>query len=83
MKRLIALLLLCSAILDIAQQAYSIDLIGSIEKRRPGTNIFAVLSESSIVTTIEHWALFLIGFGVLALAMSIRKPGKPNALPRR
>ena len=81
MKRPIAFLLIGSAVIDIAQQAYSIDLLGSIAKRDAGTNILTAVAESPIVATIEHWAMFLLGFGLIALIMGVKKPSKPIRCP--
>lgn len=80
MRGLILLFLCGAALLDVTQQAYSIGLVGSIAKRAPGQNIFSLVASSSIVTTLEHWGLFLLGFGVLSVAMSFKKPNRPDVI---
>ena len=80
MKKLLLLFLCGAALLDITQQVYSTDLVGSIANRAPGQNIFSIIAHSEIVTTIEHWGLFLLGFGALSAAMSVRKRGGPDVI---
>lgn len=80
MKKLLFLLLCGAAVLDITQQVYSTDLVGSIAHRASGTNIFGVIANSSIMTTLEHWALFLLGFGALSFAMSFKRPNRPDVI---
>jgi len=79
-KRLILFLLVSAAVIDIAQQAYTTDLVDSIQKSGDlGSSIHAILA-SSVMTTIGHWGLFLIGFGVLSLALSGKKTARTNTL---
>ncbi|WP_174273465.1 hypothetical protein [Sphingomonas bacterium] len=68
------LFLAAAAVLDVTQQAYNSDLIDAIARRGPNRTIWRVLVDSPVMATIEHWALFCIGFGILSLAMTLRKP---------
>lgn len=78
MKR-IALLFLCLAMaIDVSGKAYNSDLFDAIAKRGPDRSVAGVVADSPVMTTIEHWAMFFIGFGVLSLLMTLRKPNTPG-----
>lgn len=80
MKRMILFLLVAAALIDIAQQAYTSDLVDSIQKSGDlGSSIHAILT-SSIMATIGRWGLFLIGFGVLSLTLAGKKSARANSL---
>ena len=73
MKRIALLVLTAAMAIDVSQQAYNSDLADAIARRGPDQSILHVLMASPVMTTIEHWALFFIGFGLLSLLMSTRK----------
>ena len=73
MKRIALLVLTAAAAIDVSSQAYNSDLAGAIAQRAPGQSVIHVVVQSPVMTTIEHWALFFIGFGLLSLLMTTRK----------
>ena len=73
MKRIAVLVLTIAAAVDVSQQAYNSDLADAIAQRGPDQSIAHIVADSPLMTTIEHWALFFIGFGVLSLLMAGRK----------
>lgn len=80
MKKLILIFLSVSAVIDISQDAYQTGLVGNISNPARHESFWSVLAASSVVTTIEHWLLCFVGFGVLSLAMSFRKRAGPDII---
>ena len=80
MKKLILVILSISAAIDISQDAYQTGLVGNIANPTRHESFWHVLAASPVVTTIEHWLLCFIGFGVLSLAMSVRRRSGPDII---
>ena len=75
MKRITLLVLAAAATVDVCQQAYNSDLLDAIAARMPNQSALDVVAQSPVMTTIEHWALFILGFAFLSLVMAMRKDG--------
>lgn len=74
MKRIAMLVLTVAAVTDISQEAYNSDLFDAIAQRKADQPVLHLLAQSPLTLTIGYWALFFLGFGVLSLLMSSRKP---------
>ncbi|NIJ08884.1 hypothetical protein FHS31_002508 [Sphingomonas vulcanisoli] len=74
MKRIALLVLTAAMAIDVTQQAYNSNLLDAIAQRPSGQSVVRVVVQSPVMTTIEHWLFFFIGFGLLSLLMARRKP---------
>ena len=73
MKRIALLVLIAAAAIDVTQQAYNSELANAIAQRPPDQSAIHIVVLSPVMTTIEHWGLFFMGFGLLSLLMTTRK----------